>query len=200
MNMHVGGAAVDCDAGDILISTKGFGHAGLGICNLFGPKRTESGAPGRAIDVMHAVNSGVVEGWGLKAFVYRPNGLTHGAARKLTTIATEIKEGAQYGAARAIFKSWTGSSAFGSGAQGRLKKYRERLKLNDTAASSGRKTVPVVKHVFCSEFVILCYQLALGEEHPLFIKLDGMHTLPSGLKTYLDRNSDSWRLVGEIDP
>lgn len=191
---------MECDAGDILISTKGFGHAGVGICNLFGPKKSANGPPGRAVEVMHAVNSGVVEGWGLKAFIYRPNNLTHDEARKITTIAGEIKAGAEYGAARAIFKSWTGSSTFGTGAQGRLKKYRERLKLNDTAAGKGGKTVPIVKHVFCSEFVILCYQLALGEDHPLFIKLDGLHTLPSGLKTYLDGKSDVWRMVGEVEP
>lgn len=191
---------MECDAGDILISTKGFGHAGVGICNLFGQPRSASGSPGRAVEVMHAVNSGVVEGWGLKAFIYRPLNLTFGEARKITAIANEIKAGAEYGVARAIFKSWTGSSAFGSGAQGRLKKYRERLKLNDAAAGKDGKTIPIVKHVFCSEFVILCYQLALGEDHPLFIKLDGLHTLPSGLKTYLDGKSDAWRQVGEVEP
>jgi hypothetical protein len=191
---------MECDAGDILISTKGFGHAGVGVCNLFGPARSASGPPGRAIEVMHAVNSGVVEGWGLKAFIYRPLKLTFGEAKKITTIAGEIKAGAEYGVARAIFKSWTGSSTFGSGAQARLKKYRERLQLNDTAAGKGGKTIPIVKHVFCSEFVILCYQLALGEDHPLFIKLDGLHTLPGGLKTYLDGKSDTWRQVGEVEP
>lgn len=188
------------DAGDILISTKGFGHAGLGVCNQFASNRSAAGPPGKAITVTHAVNSGVVEGWDLKAFVYRPNNLTFGDARKIALVAAEIKAGAEYGVSRAIFKSWTGSSTFGSGAQGRLKKYRERLKLNDVGSAAGAKPVPIVKNVFCSEFVILCYQLALSEEHPLFIKLDGLHTLPSGLKTYLDRNSSAWRLVGEVDP
>lgn len=190
---------MDCEAGDILISTKGFGHAGVGICNLFGPAKSNSGPPGRAIEIMHAVNAGVVEGWSLKAFVYRPVNLTFGDARKITHVATEIKAGAQYGAARAVFKSWTGSSAFGTNAKERLKKYRERLKLNDQASASGGKPTAVVKHVFCSEFVVLCYQLALGEDHPLFIQLDGMHALPSTLKSYLDRNADKWRMVGEID-
>lgn len=191
---------MECDAGDILISTKGFGHAGIGVCNMFGAAKPAGGPPGRAVEVMHAVNSGVVEGWGLKAFLYRPVGLTFGEARRITAVANEIKAGAEYGVARAAFKSWTGSSDFGGGAQGRLNKYRERLRLNDTAAGAGGKTVPIVKHVFCSEFVILCVQLALSEEHPLFIKLDGLHTLPSGLKKYFDRNPEKWRLIGEVAP
>ncbi|NYZ18411.1 hypothetical protein HND93_01700 [Azospirillum sp. ROY-1-1-2] len=183
-------------AGDILINTRKFGHAGLGVCNSMGRALTTLSSPAtRAIDVIHATNDGIVYGWGLKAYVYRPNDLTYGDARKIARIADEIRSGSQYGAARAVFKSWSGSSAFGKDARTRLAKYRERLALRDTAGG----TTPIVKHVFCSEFVILCYQLALGEDHRLFIRLDAMHTLPSGLKKHLDQNAANWRMVGEID-
>jgi hypothetical protein len=187
---------MDLVAGDILINTKRFGHAGLGVCNCLGRALTTLTSPAtRAIDVIHATNDGIVYGWILKAYVYRPVGLTYGEARKIAHIADEIRNGTQYGGARAVFKSWTGSSAFGKDARTRLAKYRERLAMRDTAGGN----TPIVKHVYCSEFVILCYQLALEENHPLFITLDALHTLPSGLKKYLDQNANSWRMVGEIE-
>lgn len=59
------------------------------------------------------------------------------------------------------------------------------------------------KNVFCSELVILCYQLGcldlnlhLGSTH--FPNRDGKFTTPWDLEDYLDRHHNDWELVGGI--
>lgn len=62
------------------------------------------------------------------------------------------------------------------GARERRLKYRTRLNYHQG----------VVKNVYCSELVILSYQLGLGDEnHALFIKKDSKHTLPKTLRDHL---------------
>ncbi len=73
------------------------------------------------------------------------NNLTKTEANAIQKIAEQIMESAEYGASRAFFKSWSGSSSFGSGARERLLKYRTRLNNHQG----------VVKNVYCSELVIL---------------------------------------------
>lgn len=182
-------------AGDILINSDKFGHVGLAIGNSR-MRRNEpmDGPTCNSMAVIHATSSGIVLGnWTLKAQVFRAARLTLREALTISRIAEEIKEGATYGTSRAVFKSWSGSSSFGKDAQTRLAKYRERLRLND----AGGDKISIVKNVFCSEYVILCYQLALADTHPLFIKLDAMHSLPSTLKNHLTKDSANWRMVGE---
>ena len=55
-----------------------------------------------------------------------------------------------------------------------------------------------MKNVYCSELVILSYQLGLGDEnHALFIKKDGKHTLPKTLRDYLRQAPTVWTEVGD---
>ena len=77
----------------------------------------------------------------------------------------------------------------------RLAKYRERL----------RNAQGVVKNVYCSELVILSYQLAcikgdtIDEANRMFIRLDGKHTWPSTLRRYL-KSHIGWSTLGEFKP
>ncbi|MBP2300482.1 hypothetical protein [Azospirillum picis] len=189
---------VTLQAGDILINSDKFGHVGLAIGNWQGNRSASSTATHCAcMAIVHATNSGVIlDGWGQKAVVFRPLQLSVTEVLAVSKIAEEIRNGAQYGAARAVFKSWTGSSSYGKGARERLDKYRSRLRMNDT----GGTALSIVKNVFCSELVILAYQLALNEDHAQFIRLDGMHSLPSTLKTYLTGRSNAWRMEGDYVP
>ena len=90
--------------------------------------------------------------------------------------------------------SWLASSGFGSGAQGRLQKYLGRI-------GSGQ---PLDIAVYCSEFVVLGYQLAAkGDSHAaFFIDLDAKHTLPKDLRNWLLHRSKggSWQVMGNLVP
>lgn len=170
-------------SGDILINTNTFSpsHCGIIVENL---------------DVIHATNKEMkkhdMELWGSKADVFRAAvNLSPDEAKKVSTIADEILISATYGLARAAFQSTFASHGAGSGLQKRLAKYRERLKSHQG----------VVKHVYCSELVILSYQLAFdeAEKHRLFIPLDGKHTWPSTLRRHL-KGSIHWQYMGEFEP
>jgi hypothetical protein len=75
------------------------------------------------------------------------------------------------------------SSAFQADARARLARYKQRDGYLPTA-------------VICSEFAILCYQLAINEGSPGFIHLDAKHTSPHRLEEYLAQNKQEWQLVG----
>src|SRR5690606_11328320 len=126
-----------------------------------------------------------------EAEIFRPTvDLTDDEVTKITGIATEIQQSATYGMGRAAFKSTFSSSSAGGGLQKRLEKYRERLKNHQG----------VIKHVYCSELVILCYQLAWeNDRHRLFIDLDGKHAWPSTLRRYL-KGTIHWQHLGEFQP
>lgn len=165
--------------GDILINNNTFSpsHCGIVVTGL---------------DVVHATNKAMrsddIDLWGSNADIFRPaTALTAAEASKITEIAIEIKNSATYGMTRAGIKSTFSTHTAGGGLQKRLDKYRERLENHQG----------VVKHVFCSELVILSYQLAWPDNtHRLFIELDGKHTWPSTLRRYL-RNSVNWQEMGE---
>jgi len=91
-----------------------------------------------------------------------------------------------FGVGRAIRAGLGGKlfPKFGSGAQARLAKYH------------GRET-PVPKNCICSEFVVLCYQMAPAEACGHFINLDAKYTTPWGLLSYLLKDIN-WRLVGRV--
>lgn len=175
---------------DIIIDSKPtFGHCGIVAGTFFGKT---SGVP-MGSDVIHATSNGVIQGmWGNgRAWCYRANTLTRATAQSIQRVAEEIKGGAEYGCCRAVFKSWSGSSSFGSGALGRLKKYRERMQSDQG----------VLKNVYCSELVVVAYQLGvdIDRKAAAWIDLDGKHSLPSTLKAYLDRNSARFTCMGIID-
>lgn len=88
-----------------------------------------------------------------------------------------------FGVGRAI-GCGLGSKKFGKGARARLAKYKGRA-------------VAVPKNCVCSEYVILCYQMALTEADTHFIKLDAKYTTPWGLEHFL-MNSVNWTLVGVV--
>ena len=116
--------------------------------------------------------------------------LTGDEVDRVDSIANEIKNSAVYAVGRAVFKSTFSTHTAGAGLQKRLDKYRERLKNHQG----------VVKHVYCSELVILCYQLAWeNDRHRLFIDLDGKHTWPSTLRRHL-KNTIHWQHLGEFAP
>lgn len=173
--------------GDILINN-----------NTFAP--SHCGVVINGLGVIHATSKGIVEHdiseWGSAADMFRlRTPPTTAEAGRVTNIAQEIMKSAVYGMARAAFKSTFSTHTAGSGLQQRLAKYRERLRDNQG----------VVKNVYCSELVILSYQLAcingdkIDETNRLFIKLDGKHTWPSTLRRYL-RAHIGWRELGEFKP
>jgi len=175
---------------DIIIDIKPlFGHCGIVTGNFFGKSNQIPGGS----QVLHATRDGVFEGqWSLgKAHCFRANNLNRTEAINIQKVAIEIKYSAEYGVARSIFKSWSGSSAFGSGSLQRLSKYRTRM----------QEDQGVLKNVYCSELVVLCYQLGLDiqQDHANWIDLDGKHTLPSTLKSWLERRPTRWSFVGYIN-
>lgn len=168
--------------GDILINTSTFKPAHCGIVV-------------KGLDVIHATSKGIkaddIDLWGSEADIFRPTrGLTDIEVDKIDGIANEIKNSASYGMTRAAFKSTFSSSSVGGDLQKRLAKYRERLKNHQG----------VVKHVYCSELVILCYQLSWeSDRNVLFIDIDGKHAWPSTLRRYL-KNTIHWTHMGELEP
>ncbi|CAO3415764.1 hypothetical protein [Azospirillum endophyticum] len=130
--------------------------------------------------------------------LFRSRTMTDPQAEALQATALRLQlASSSYGTARAVF-AWAGSTSFGTGAFGRLQKYKERL--------SHTEHQGVVKNVFCSEFVILCYQLAFMDDaqktrqtNPLFINLDAKHSYPKHLREYLRKNSTHWE-EGDFPP
>lgn len=169
-------------SGDILIADAKKTVSHCGIC--VGERN------GKADYVIHATSKGIKindpSEWYIDSDVFRGAGLTKGEANSIEEIARKIAESAEYGKNRAIFGSWSASSSYGSGARARLQKYRDRL----------RDHQGVVKNVFCAELVVLAYQLALPENHRLFIQKDAKHTLPKTLRDYLRQNASDWVELG----
>lgn len=178
---------LELKAGDILIhdSSKTVSHCGLVIKNF---------------DVAHATSNGMLCNdageWLKHSDVWRPKNLLDGMEDRLDKIGRLItKDGTktEHGTTRAGI-SWFGSSSFGDKARGRLATYRLRMEL----AESKTKDQVIMKNVFCSELVIVCYQLACKDENSRhFIKLDGKHTMPKNLRAYLDEDKTYWEKAGE---
>ena len=192
-------------AGDILITdTPWPGHAGIALTgiHLWEPgfrdlARTavaEAGGRVRATSIYHAVNpGGVMEegGWHQRSIVFRPDNLSFAMCEEMCRIADEIQRGARYGVARAVLKSWSSSTRFSSNARDRLAKYRERL-------GNHQGQVAIVKNLYCSEFVVLIYQLACaGEDDPNFININAKHTLPRDLRRWMEHHPAHWTRMGQ---
>lgn len=187
-------------AGDILVTDGGAGpgHAGIALAEagrnrVLNQRANEDGQRPAATQIFHATSAeGVVStiAWTQVSMVFRPANISPELCLKLEVIAREISESARYGLARVLFKSWSARSHFSANARGRLAKYRTRLQNHQG----------VVKHVYCSEFIVLVYQLACEDEaHPLFPRLNAKHTLPGTLAEYLRRDATNWSLMGATD-
>lgn len=200
-------AAVDLKTlklGDILITAASntVSHCGMiaGTTSI----NAASGRVDRPNIVYHATSTkGVtnddVGTWKGGTGVFRCKSLrfiTHGgvsAEKKIADAAVALASRCSYGKGRALFKSWTGTSDYGSSAKGRVAKYLLRL------GADG----PFVTTLYCSEYVVLAYQIAAkGDETvPYFIGLDGKHTLPKDLRNWILQRTTpggSWEYVGDL--
>jgi hypothetical protein len=165
--------------GDIFINWKGIqngivGHAGVG---------TQAG-------IWEATNtSGLREtkdGYWSGASKYEPIGMS--AAMQSHLYAwMGILEGAAYSIQRAVCS--IGNKSFGAHADSRIAKYLKRA----AQGQSGRALVP---DVFCSEAVVLVYQLAFYDTRmsadTFFISLDAKHTMPRDLEAFLKAHPARW--------
>ncbi|WP_376092284.1 hypothetical protein ACE7GA_23355 [Roseomonas sp. CCTCC AB2023176] len=190
-------------AGDIIVDMKPtFGHCAI-VTGNWNMKLSASvgstGVPG-GLGVIHATSGGVIAGdWSNgRAYCFRARRISSEELKVIQEVAEAIQTGGgggapstEYGACRAIFKSWSAPGKFGTGARARLDKYRERL----------GKDRQVLKNVFCSELVIVAYQLGLkvNEAHEGWIPLDGKHTLPGTLKRWFDANMARWQHMGFVE-
>jgi len=192
--------------GDILITSSDNTVSHCGMVGGTTSVNTARGRVDRADMIYHATSKGIklddASGWANMAGgvgVFRKRGLSaltvggKPATRVIADAAAKLAARCHYSPGRAIFKSWTGTSDYGSSAKGRVKKYLERL------GSDGPFTIAV----YCSEFVVLSYQLAAkGDDHAsFFIELDGKHTLPKDLRNWLIQRSTvggSWQVLGNL--
>ena len=184
--------------GDILINNNTFSPSHCGVV-------TEAQKPS-SFTVTHATRGGIkVEGflnWPHDADMFRMKpGLSDDEGQAVAAVASEIAKSAQYGKTRAVFHSTFGSNKVGPGLANRLETYRKRLQEHQG----------VIKNVYCSDLVVLSYQLACGiamKDHKiategtvdqgnrLFIKLDSKHCWPSTLRTYLMGDTSNWEYLG----
>ena len=170
---------------DILITTSdhAVSHCGLVAGNIeFGPVHNRTERPGK---VCHATTGGILYQDAAKWLqdrgsteVFRMAHLPEGVGAKISEIALKLQARCKYGVGRAWVKSWTGTSDFGVNAKARVYKYLARL---------GMGGGTFITDVYCSELVILSYQLAANgnESAPSFINLDGKHSLPKDLRAWL---------------
>jgi hypothetical protein len=80
-----------------------------------------------------------------------------------------------------------GSACFGSSARERVQTYKARYEREGRGPN----------HAFCSEFVILCYQIALDFNDPYCPQLDAKHSTPKNLEGSLNQ-ARGWRLMGRF--
>jgi hypothetical protein len=188
--------------GDILINTNTFSPSHCGVV-------TEAIAKTNTFTITHATRNGMkVEGflnWTEEADMFRMKpGLSDTEAEAIAAVASEIAKFAQYGKTRAVFHSAFASNKVGPGLNKRLEKYRQRLQEHQG----------VIKNVYCSDLVVLSYQLACGiavkdhkieakgvvdQSNRLFIQLDSKHCWPSTLRTYFMAHKD-WEYLGVFKP
>jgi hypothetical protein len=194
--------------GDILITSADNTVSHCGIVAGTTRVNRPGGAVERADMVYHATSKGIklddASGWtAIKGGVdvFRKRGLANTsvggkpAAKVIADAAGKLAARCHYSPGRAIFKSWTGTCDYGSSAKGRVKKYLDRL------GSDGPFTIAV----YCSEYVVLSYQLAAkgDDDASFFIELDGKHTLPKDLRNWLIQRSTvggTWQVLGALVP
>ena len=196
---HAGMGRDKMKVGDILINTSTFSPAHCGVVVT-------------GLDVIHATGKGIrsddIDIWSSEADLFRMTPeLSKAEADAVSKMAMAIQQSGSYGKSRAVFQSTFGSSSAGSGLNARLEKYRQRLEEDQG----------VVKNVYCSDLVIMSYQLAcitagtidaashaytegkVDDTNRMFIKLDGKHCWPSTLRRYL-KASGNWSYLGEFKP
>jgi hypothetical protein len=195
--------------GDILITTKDHLVSHCGIVAGYRDVRGPGGfsVPAAYPDIVyHATGNGMkkddIAVWLSErgaSGVFRMSGLKNVTVggkdpRKLIAdMAVQLFSRCYYSKARAYVLSWTATTDFGSGAKGRLAKYTDRL------GNGATNMIPV----FCSEYVILSYQLAaMGDTNaPFFIELDGKHCLPKDLRNWIlqqTKPGGKWLYMGDL--
>ncbi|MEM7213257.1 MAG: hypothetical protein AAF479_15455 [Pseudomonadota bacterium] len=108
---------------------------------------------------------------------------------KIKFYADAIEKTATYGMYRAL-RLQLGNSHFGKGAAERLQKYRARFGTPSSWDDIDRiihvgNIDKGVKKITCVEAVAIALQLATPVGTPGFVALDGAHTMPSQLGTFL---------------
>jgi len=196
------------ELGDILITVKDNAVSHCGI--VAGTRRQRRGADYEDVPypdiVYHATGGGMkkdeIAVWLSergKTGIFRMKGLKYVSvggkdARKLIAdMAVKLYGRCFYSKPRAYVLSWTGTTDYGSGAKGRLAKYTDRL------GGGQQNMIPV----YCSEYVILSYQLAAqGDTNaPFFIELDGKHCLPKDLRNWILQRTapgGKWLFMGDL--
>ena len=178
-------------AGDILCDNGLIGHCGIAL------RQVADGPVGDAHFASHAMGGmGVhVSTWPYRGPVFRPINITEGRLAEIHRLARMLREATQYGIGRAIFKSWSGSSTYSASARDRLQKYRDRMAAFPALGEHQGRLV--VKNVYCSEYVVLLFQLAApDEDDPYFIELNAKHVLPKTLERWLRARPVLWLHVG----
>ncbi len=197
----------DLQLGDILITLP---SNAVSHCGIVAGTSEASAGPGRTVTraniVFHATSGGMLKD-PLAKFqqdrgkfdIYRlrqigqaittaPGGAAIRLQDRVVAVADQLVARSEYGKFRAFIRSWTGTSNFGPAAKGRMLTYLYRLNHHGTGNFA----------VFCSEYVILCYQLAMqGKEDAVgWIDLDGKHALPKDLRSWLVASAQ-WQHMGE---
>jgi len=183
--------------GDIIISDESVAVSHSAICVGGNSIRDAAGnvLPDNAI--AHAISGapvlGKLEDFGKdKATVYRANpDLSLVDTAMLYRVSQAMAPKVQYGTnyASLVF----GSASFGAGAKTWLDDMRNRYINGEFTTKDDQGKMA---NLVCSQFVVLIVQLALGEAHKSFIKLDARYTLPKTLRTYLMTVGSNWRVVG----
>lgn len=196
--------------GDILVNTRGPGHAAM---IYRGDGDTGMMVGFTPVQIIHAQSkthfhvSTYNPTWP-KTWHFSPSTpLTDEQQAMLRKVADVIKEKAEYGVGRMITRLPFTKSKWSDDAAGRVKKYGDRLDqyfMESHLEMSGsgfqphsqgnKASMKVVSKVTCAEAVLLCYQLMVRDPiMPLFPKLNARGTMPSALATYL-RTNGSWTI------
>jgi hypothetical protein len=136
---------------------------------------------------------GALEDFGKdKATVYRANpDLAYVDTALLWRVCQALAPKVKYGTSLPALVF--GSASYGSGAAAWVADMRTRYVNGEFATKDQQGQMA---NLVCSQSVVLVLQLALGEKHASFIKLDGRYTLPKTLRAYLTAPGSNWRVVG----
>lgn len=174
-------------------------HAGI-VCD---------GPEGTGYDLAHATNANGVHRKNLRFMctgssgtlqVYRSmigDAIAREAAQVASTWAKRIEGDMKFASDKAVSSAFQ-SSAYGPGAKQRAQFYRSARTHEGGPADWKDFVKKKHKSMFCSMFVLACYQAVMTDELiETVLALDAKHTSPTYLDGYL-RNSKCWRTVGAL--
>jgi hypothetical protein len=113
------------------------------------------------------------------------------------------------GAAQLAGQAGFNLAGFATKAQNEMTRAVRAIFVPDTYGGSARKRIDKYKgryekdkrgpnRAFCSEFVILCYQIAMDYDNPYFPKIDAKYLVPKTLEGYLNK-AWGWGLMGRFE-